>query len=142
MPTELTFCVHCRKPDVIEYRGIDGCHCLEADCGHIIGPDTDDLPPCEDEGFCEHCCTCEPEEKAMNHHVKALLFEALSILEADEVERINSMPPVDIALALEQDLDVETPLRELGRQQDPRAQFADELRALIKFGLDHNVFEP
>jgi hypothetical protein len=59
---EITCCIHCHQANGSTRTDADGCQCIEATCGHIIGPDTDDLPPCEVEGFCEHCCTCEPED--------------------------------------------------------------------------------
>jgi hypothetical protein len=54
----MTYCVHCRKPDDITHTDLDGCYCVTANCGHVIGPDTDDVPPCDDCGRCEACCPC------------------------------------------------------------------------------------
>lgn len=42
-------CKHCGTDD-------QTCGCIIADCGHTIGPEMGDFPPCETCGQCVQCC--------------------------------------------------------------------------------------
>jgi hypothetical protein len=44
-------CTHCAQH-------VDACECLLADCGHLLNPDQDDDPPCEQCERCQDCCQC------------------------------------------------------------------------------------
>ena len=59
--SDQTTCEHCgysnEPPD-------DACWCIIAACGCMIGPDANDLPPCEVCDRCENHCACEPLDDA------------------------------------------------------------------------------
>ena len=59
MPPDPTLCPHCHLPNTERHDPAEvTCMCVLATCGHLLSPETDDDPPCEQ---CD-CCPCDDND--------------------------------------------------------------------------------